>query len=273
MDPISHLADYHIHTARCGHATGAMEEYVRQARASGLMEMGFSDHIYMYWLPPEQRDPSLAMSEEEFPAYVEDVYRLQREFPDMSIRLAVEADYIPGWERQLTKALAPYPWDYVLGSVHFIGDWGFDDERHIARFQEWDVGELYERYFDLVCRGAESGLFDVMAHPDLVKKFGHRPSGDLRPLYAQVARRLKAADVCVEVNTAGLRKPVAEIYPAYELLREFRRAGLSATIGSDAHAPGQVAADYQRAVALLKEAGYTEVTVFKERRRQKRPLP
>src|SRR5919199_670286 len=121
------LNDYHIHTARCGHAFGQMSEYVAHARAQGLPEIGFSDHLYLYWLPSDRRDPELAMGEAELDAYVEDVLRLRSENSDLVIRLAIEADFIPGYEAELKRILARYPWDYVLGSVHFIDQWGFDD--------------------------------------------------------------------------------------------------------------------------------------------------
>src|SRR6266511_2201541 len=110
------LVDYHIHTARCGHASGEMAAYVEQAIRAGLPEMGFSDHIFMYWLRPEQRDPQLAMSEDGFDDYVEDVLRLRRQFPEIEIRLAVEADFIVDHEATLAGILDRYPWDYVLGS-------------------------------------------------------------------------------------------------------------------------------------------------------------
>ena len=125
------LVDYHIHTARCGHARGEMAAYVERAIRAGLPEMGFSDHIFLYWLPADRRDPELAMSEDQFDAYVEDVLRLRRAYPEIAIRLAVEADFIVDQEATLKGILDRYPWDYVLGSVHFIGDWGMDDGRYL----------------------------------------------------------------------------------------------------------------------------------------------
>lgn len=269
------LADYHVHTARCGHAVGRMEEYVAQARRHGLPEMGFSDHLYLYWLPIADRDPELAMPEHELDAYVEDVLRLRRANPDLTIRLAIEADYIPGREAELREILTRYPWDYVLGSVHFIDAWGFDDSRYRATYDGWDLDALYRRYFDLLMAAAETGLFDSMAHPDLVKKFGHHPSPalDLTALYAQVADCLRRSGVCVEVNTAGLRKPCAELYPALPLLRACRAAGVPATLGSDAHEPEQVGLAFDEAVAHLRAADYDHVVAFAARDRHRRWLP
>jgi histidinol-phosphatase (PHP family) len=261
------LVDYHIHTARCGHARGEMAEYVERAIQAGLPEMGFSDHIFLYWLPSDQRDLELAMTEEQFDAYVEDVPRLRRAYPEITIRLAVEADFIVDREAALKEILDRYPWDYVLGSVHFIGDWGLDDGRYVDRYDEWDVDDLYERYFDLVLRAAESGLFDTMAHLDLVKKFGHRARKDLADLYGRVARRLASAGVAIEVNTAGLHKPVGELYPHLDLLTACRKAGVPATLGSDAHAPEEVARDFPLALSHLRAAGYERIVAYEGRRR------
>jgi histidinol-phosphatase (PHP family) len=252
-----------------------MEEYVEQARRVGLPEMGFSDHLYVYWLPIGRRDPEVAMGEQELDQYVEDVLRLRRSNSDLTIRLAIEADYIPGQEAELKRILERYPWDYVLGSVHFIDDWGFDDERYLARFAEWDLDALYERYFSHLTRAAETGLFDSMAHPDLVKKFGHRPSPafDLACIYQQVADCFQRTGVCVEVNTAGLRKPCQEIYPSLDLLRACQRLGVPATLGSDAHQPDQVGQFFDQGLAQLRAAGYESIVAFAGRDRQRRWLP
>jgi histidinol-phosphatase (PHP family) len=269
------LNDYHVHTARCGHAVGRMAEYVAQARSLGLPEVGFSDHLYLYWLPIGERDPELAMPEHELDEYVEDVLRLRRDNPDLTIRLAIEADYVEGHAAELKQILTRYPWDYVLGSVHFVDGWGFDDTRYLATFDDWNIDRLYERYFGLLMRAADTGLFDSMSHPDLVKKFGHRPSAelDLAGLYGRVATCFKQADVCVEVNTAGLRKPCAEIYPTLGLLRACQRAGVPATLGSDAHQPDHVGLAFDEGVAHLKRGGYDSVVSFAARERGRRWLP
>ncbi len=270
---MTNLVDYHNHTSRCGHAAGSMEEYVERAIELGLAELGFSDHLHLYFLPAEQRDPSLAMREEELPEYVESVLRLRERYAGrIDLRLGLEADFFPGREEQLRSILAPYPWDYVYGSIHFLGDWGFDDSRQIGRFADWDMDALYEHYFDHVRSAARSGLFDVMAHLDLVKKFGHRPNGDATVLYADVARVLKEAGVAVEVSTAGLRKPVGEIYPGPELLAACARQGVPATLASDSHSPAEVGLHLDSAVAALRAAGYEGIVRFDRRRKVPAPL-
>jgi histidinol-phosphatase (PHP family) len=268
------LVDYHVHTARCGHASGAMERYVEHAIESGLTELGFSDHLFMYWLPEERRDPELTMAEWEHDFYIEDVERCRRRYSlDITIRLATEVDYIPGHEHALENILRRYDWDYVIGSVHFIDGWGFDDSRHLAGFAEWDIDALYQRYFSSVGASAETGLFDTIGHTDLVKKFGHRPSVDQSESYATLAARFSRSGVCVEVNTGGLRKPVSEAYPHPALLRACHEAGVPVTFGSDAHAPQEVAADFAAACGLMRAAGYQQFIAFERRQRRKIALP
>ena len=245
-----------------------MERYVERAIQSGLTELGFSDHLFMYWLSADRRDPSLGMAEWEHDFYIEDVERCRRRYAsDIVIRLATEADFIPGHEQALERILGAYDWDYVIGSVHFMGEWGFDDSRYVAEFGRRNVDALYGEYFELVGASAETGLFDTIGHSDLIKKFGHRPTVDQASAYARLAERLSRAGVCVEVNTGGLRKPVGEMYPHLDLLRAYRAAGVPVTFGSDAHAPGEVAADLSSACALMRDAGYTEYTKYAGRRR------
>ena len=268
------LVDYHVHTARCGHAVGAMERYVERAIESGLKELGFSDHLFMYWLPADRRDPELGMAEWEHDFYIEDVERCRRRYTgDITIRLSTEADFIPGHEKALESIVRRYDWDYVIGSVHFLGDWGFDDSRQIAEFEQRDIDALYAQYFETVGASAETGLFDTIGHTDLIKKFGHRATADLAGAYTRLAQRLARADVCIELNTAGLRKPVGEMYPHPDLLAACHSAGVPVTFASDAHAPNEVAADFGSAIELLRTTGYGEFVTFEKRRRLAQPLP
>lgn len=269
---LGQLADYHTHTVRCGHAVGTMEAYVEAALAAGLTEIGFSDHIPMYWLPEDQRDPGTAMPMEQLEEYVADVLRLREQYRDISIRLGIEADFIPGREEDLRRILERYEWDYVIGSVHFIGDWNFDDPSKVNRYAEWDISDLYARFFTLERMAAESGLFDMMAHIDLIKKFGHRPSNDLSRLYADVAESMAKAGVAIELSTAGWRKPVGEAYPNPSLLAECCRRGVPLVISSDAHSPEEVAWHFGEAKALALATGFTQIARFERRKRRLEPL-
>ena len=260
------LPDLHVHTARCGHAEGTPEDYLLRAHRLGLPCLGFADHLPLYWLPLEERDRSLAMPEEELAAYAEEVLSLKGRAGGISVALGVEADYIPGFEERLRALLAAHPFDYVLGAVHFIDGWGFDNPAYLDGYSAWRLDDLYARYFELVVQAVRTGLFDVLAHPDLVKKFGYRPGSDVRGLYEEVARAMAGGGICVEVNTAGLRVPAQEIYPSLEFLEACRRYGVPAALGSDAHRPGHVAWEWPLAREWLLAAGYRQVVFFEERK-------
>ena len=247
---------------------------MEHAITQGLTELGFSDHLFLYWLPPQRRDPELGMAEWELDFYIEDVERCRQRYrDDVTIRLSIEADFIPGHEQDLEKILGRYDWDYVIGSVHFLDGWGFDDSRYLSTFDAWDIDALYTRYFDLVGASAETGLFDTIGHADLVKKFGHRPTQPLAQTYERLAQRLARSSVCVEVNTAGLRKPVKEIYPHPDLLRACRAAGVPTTLGADAHAPHEVAADLASGLELMRQVGYEQFVRYAARQRANVALP
>ncbi|KAF1084871.1 Histidinol-phosphatase [Sporotomaculum syntrophicum] len=256
------LPDYHIHTFRCGHARGEMREYVEKALALGLPQIGFADHIPMYWLEAQERDPGIAMFQEDLAEYVAEVEKMRLAFPGIPIKLGIEADYMPGFEPELAKVLDQYPFDYVLGSVHYIDGWGFDNPAYLHKYKYMNIDDLYCQYFNLVQQAARSRLFNVIAHPDLIKKFGYRPRGDLRELYEQTACVFAEASVAVEINTAGLRVPAQEIYPALGLLQACRKYDVPVTTGSDAHEPGLVGYAFDKIEPMLVEAGYTKILVL-----------
>ncbi len=259
--------DNHLHTRLCGHATGEVEEYIEVAVRMGIREVGFCDHLPLYFLPPGKTIPGYAMGVKDLPCYVEMIERYASRAP-VPVKLGIEADYIPGYEEELAALLSLYPFDYVTGSVHFIDGWGFDNPVEMMEYNRREIDLVYEQYFTLTKQAALTGLFDVMAHPDLIKKFNFRPACDLSLLYEETARAFKKAGVCVEVNTAGLRYPAREIYPGLELLKIFFRHGLPVTLGSDAHSPDQVGAGLSSAIKLVKSVGYTEIATFSGRRRK-----
>ena len=257
--------DYHIHTKMCGHASGEMEEYVTAGQQKGLREIGFADHIPMYFLPAGERDSSIAMKDEELDTYVRRVREMQEKYYPFLIKLGIEADFIPGMEKELIAVLKRYDFDYILGSVHYLNGWGFDNPSHREEYDKWDLYELYQVYFETVKKAAASGIFDSMAHPDLIKKFGFRPDNDIIGIYEDTVREIAAAGVCVEVSTAGLRVPAGEIYPHADFLKLCHKYKVPVTLGSDAHLPQQVGMDFREAFAVLKNAGYTKVVTFSGR--------
>jgi histidinol-phosphatase (PHP family) len=197
--------------------------------------------------------------------YLVEVDFARQRFTEIRLVTGLEADYLAGREAETAAAIASArersdgP-SVVLGSVHFIGDWAFDDPHHVEEWDHRDVDATWRSYFGLWCDAARTGMFDVMSHPDLVKKFGHFPSFDTRELYAEAAAAAAESGVRIEVSTAGLRKPVGELYPGHELLVAFAREGVAATTGADAHEPAEVGYRLDVAYDALAQAGYESVS-------------
>jgi histidinol-phosphatase (PHP family) len=262
------LVDYHLHTRLCGHAVGEPEDYVRVAIEKGLSEIGFSDHMPLL----RTRDPRLTMAPDDLPRYIELVRDLQDSVDDIGIRLGIEMDYIPGQMEDIWKAASPYDFDYVYGAVHYLDGWGFSDSRHLSTYEGRDPDATYTRYFELFREAIREGGFDIMAHPDLVKKHGLETSLPLDGLYRDAAVEAAKADVAIEINTSGLRKRALDLYPSLGFLKACAEHGVPVTLGSDAHAPAQVGMDFDLALRFLRAAGITEIATFESRRRRMRPL-
>jgi histidinol-phosphatase (PHP family) len=268
------LPDYHVHTYRCGHAGGASRDFVLRAIDRGLAEIGFTDHIPLYFLPRERRDPRLAMREDQFDDYVAEVLALRKEFRGrIEVRLGLEADYAEGHEETLAAWLARAPWDLVLGSVHFVaGDW-IDAPGSAARFEKEGTERLYDEYYRLLAKAARSRQFDVLTHFDLPKKFGHRPSAAREAAEGEAIAAAREGGCAVEISSAGLRKPVGEAYPEDRLLRQIVAAGIPVTFSSDAHAPAEVGRDYDQTVKIARRCGVHEFVTFEGRRKTFHALP
>jgi histidinol-phosphatase (PHP family) len=268
------LTDHHVHTFRCGHAAGASRDFVLRAVQLELSEIGFTDHVPLYFLPPAERDPRLAMAEDEFTGYVEEVRNLRKEFEGrIVVRLGLEADYAEGFERELERWLDRADWDFVLGSVHWVaGDW-IDAPSSADRFEKEGVEALYREYYRLLTGAARTGLFDVLSHFDLPKKHGHRPGAPLIKSEDAAIAAAAESGCAVEISSAGLRKPVKEVYPEPRLIAKMVAAGVPFTFSSDAHAPAEVGWGYERTVSLARSLGVTEFVTFERRRRIVRPLP
>jgi histidinol-phosphatase (PHP family) len=265
------IVDYHMHLRNpreeLAHETWAVDPFVHQARAIGIDEIGFTEHGYYFvqtrtlLTVPYQTQRCVY----DLDAYVDAV--LQARERGLPVKLGLEVDYVPGREDETRALLAPYPWDYLLGSVHFIDGYGIDGEPRLL--DEVGVEETWQRYFEMLAHAARSGLFDSLSHPDLVKIFGARvESFD----YAAVADAIAEAGIAVEVSTAGLRKPVGELYPHPDFLAACRERGVPVTMGSDAHMPELVGRDFDLARELLRSVGYETATVFDRRRARQEPI-
>jgi histidinol-phosphatase (PHP family) len=212
------------------------------------------------------------MLDEEFPRYLEWVEEARAAVPQLPIRLGLEVDYFESGRDWIEELSGRVRWDYLIGSVHYLGDWAVDDPGLVHRFRERPVEEIWQRYWALFGQAARSGLFDIMAHADLVKKFGHRPEGDLRRFYEPALEAILESGVAIEINTAGLFKEVGEMYPARGFLALAASAGVPLVISSDAHAPQDVGRAFEQAVVLAKDCGFSHLQHFHERTRQAVPF-
>ena len=265
------IVDYHMHlrngSEEVAHDTWSVDPFVAAARAAGVDEIGFTEHVYYFtqtrslWTVPYQTERCLY----DLDAYVDAVVQARER--GQPVKLGLEVDYVPGREDETRKLLAPYPWDYLLGSVHFVDGFGVDGEPKLLN--EVGVEETWSRYFETLAAAARSGLFDSLSHPDLVKIFGERAAAFD---YAEVADAIAQTGIAVEVSTAGLRKPVRELYPHPDLLAACRERDVPVTLGSDAHSPDVVGRDFDRARELMRAAGYETVTVFERRLACQEPL-
>jgi histidinol-phosphatase (PHP family) len=263
------VPDYHMHTPLCKHAVGTPVEYARYAAATGLAEICFTDHAPA----PDGFDAECRMTLDQYPEYRTAVAGAAQT-PGLRVLCGIEADYYAGAADFLRDWLAAQSFDLVLGSVHYIHDWAFDDEKKAAQWDRADLAATWETYFRLVAQMADTRLYDVVGHLDLPKKFGHRISDSLLLELAQPALdRIAEADMAIELNTGGLRKPVQEIYPAPPLLARACERDIPISFGSDAHAPQQVGSGFDRAIALARRAGYTCRSSFRQRVRTLVPLP
>jgi histidinol-phosphatase (PHP family) len=273
------LTDYHVHlrpddadaTPDRHFTSGNAERYRETAEERVIAELGVAEHVYRFtaaldvWDHPFWRE----YAHDDLDAYCGFV----REETDL--RLGIEADFVPGREDRTASLLEARDWDYVVGSVHFLRDRSLDTEEYSV----WGAGEspdrVWRRYFETVAESARSGLYDIIAHPDLVKVWGAsvpRPEGDLRYFYEPVVEAFAEADVAVELSTAGWRKPVGEQYPSRPFLEMLVDAGCPIALSSDAHVPDQLGFEYERAVSLLEELGVRDIAVFERRSRRLEPL-
>jgi histidinol-phosphatase (PHP family) len=263
-------ADYHMHTPLCRHATGEPSEYAAQALKMGLTEIGFSDHSPM----PRDDFDDWRMRLDQLDEYVEKVTQAKRDHPSLVIKLALEVDYLPGHESWIRELAARHPWDYLIGSVHYVSDsWAVDNPHKLSEWKSRDPWEVWSIYFERLAMAARSKLFEIIGHADLPKKFGYYPKEDLSPLYATFLDAAKEANVAVELNTAGLRKDCKEIYPGPKFVDMMFQRGIPITFGSDAHASSEVGKDFEQAMQLAVSVGYTHSRKFTLRKISEAAFP
>jgi histidinol-phosphatase (PHP family) len=279
--------DAHVHLQPHGEAPpvdrARIELYVEHACRNGVDVVVFTEHLFRFheaytllegWWDADP-DPVLAAATKAYwldhvnlslPQYVRLIEEAKAD--GLPVRLGMELDWIPGRADDLRRLLAPYAWDCVVGSVHWLGAFLLDDERSLPEWERRDAAAVWEEYGQFVEDLAGAGLVDVLAHPDVVKVFGHRPA-DPSPLHRRLVASAARHGLALEVNTNGLRKPAAEIYPHPDVLRAARAAGIPLTIASDAHTPERVGAWWDEAAAAARAAGYNSYLAFDARKGRK----
>ncbi len=292
------MGDYHVHLHPHGpyrgvgpepgdYPPGHVEAYVEAAAARGATEIAFTEHLYRcveaeaalgpFWEAEPRRDladQTRAFVEEDrllsLDGYVDAVVAAQDR--GLPVLLGLEVDFFPETIGAVLDLLAPYPWDVLIGSVHWVGGWSVDHADVAWEFERRGVRRAYEDYFAIEADLAASGAVDVLAHVDVVKKHGHRLPEPPLDLYGPVVDGAARSGTAVEVSTAGLHVPAAEIYPEPTLLGMFHEAGVPITFASDAHTPADAARDRDRAVDLARRVGYTHRAAFRRRRRSEVPI-
>jgi len=237
---------------------GSHEDMVRTAIKGEFDEIGFSDH---FCIKPECK---WAVDSDGIYLLEEYVELMRTRFGDkINILFGLEVDYFPGKEKQIREAIAPFDLDYIIGSIHFLDDWNYDTDK--SQYDQYDNDFLYRWYFKELQKAANSGLFDIMAHPDLIKKFQIWPNTPQKELFEETAKVFAQAGVVCEINTSGIDRPCGEFFPGKDLLKAFYEAGVQVTLGSDSHKPKQIGRYFDDAVALLKDIGYEYVVQFCKR--------
>jgi histidinol-phosphatase (PHP family) len=251
--------DYHIHSS-FSDGRAAPEDYIAPAVAAGLNEIGFSEHLTLF---RESLDWSMNASDVE--PYLNHINNLSRNVTSIKVRKGLEVDFFPGKEKEIWSLLKKTKLDYVIGSVHYLGDSTVDMGPEF--YEGMNIDSLFEVYFDMVDTAAASGLFDIIAHCDYIRIFNFKPSLDPEYLYRKIARSFKVHDVAFEINTNGRNRPVGDFYPDRKYLRIFREENVPVCVNSDAHMPSRVGQYFDEAYELLRSAGYSEMAVFENRER------
>jgi histidinol-phosphatase (PHP family) len=256
--------DYHIHS-RFSDGRSAPEDYISPAVAAGLEEIGFSEHLTLF-----RKSLDWSMKPSEAKPYLAHIKALSQKTRNIKVKTGLEIDYFPGKEKEIYSFLSKIQLDYAIGSVHYLGDSTVDMGPEF--YDGKNIDKLFETYFEQVTAAAASGLFDIIAHCDLIRIYGFKPLADPEYLYRKMAKSFKMHDVVFEINTNGRNRPIGEFYPDGKFLRIFKEENVPVCVNSDAHMPSRVGQYFDEAYELLKSVGYSEMAVFENRERIMMPF-
>lgn len=253
------VIDLHNHTPLCNHATGNIEEYVQKAIIEKIDIFGFSDHA------PMNFDEAYRMNFDQMSAYENEVLRVKEKYTEeIEILLAYEVDYLEGY---IDKRVLSRDVDYRIGSVHFLGNWGFDNPEFIGGYSSKNIDEIWENYFEAITHMAQSNLFHIVGHLDLIKIFKFLPKKDIRLIAQKAIKAIKKANMVVEINAAGIRKPIGEHYPSPLLMELIAENDIPITFGSDAHAIEHIGYEHEKMRQFAQQFGYKKCATFRKKER------
>jgi len=256
--------DYHMHSSYSD-GRSVPEDYIAPAIAAGLSEIGFSEHLTLF---KDLEDWN--MNPVNISPYISHLEALQNSTKSVKIKIGLEVDYFAGKEEEISAYLTPLPLDYIIGSVHYLGEKTVDFGPEF--YEGKSIDNLFESYFDSVIAAVASGLFDIIGHCDLIRIYGYKPLTDQEPLYRKLAKTMKTHNVVFEVNTNGRNRPLADFYPDRRFLHIFREENVPVCVNSDAHMPSRVGQYFDEAYELLRYIGFTEMAVFDKRKRRMVPF-
>ena len=253
------IVDLHNHTPLCNHASGSIETFVQKAIEQRIDIFGFSDHA------PMNFDTHYRMGFHEMESYESEVLHVKEKYHnEIEILLAYEVDFLEAYidERVLAREV-----DYLIGSVHFLGRWGFDNPEFIGEYHHQNIDEIWERYFEAIEAMAHTRFFDIVGHLDLIKVFKFLPTKDIRLIADKAIKAIKKANMVIEINTAGIRKPIGEQYPSVQLMELIAEADIPITFGSDAHELSHIGLEKEAMINFARHYGYKKCATFKNRER------
>ncbi|MDD2430198.1 MAG: histidinol-phosphatase [Firmicutes bacterium] len=263
------LVDYHMHLENGPKTLDYVEQFLKVAKRRGISEIGFSEHCYRFKEARHLLDNAWARERnvDSLKEYLELLNRAkQKGWP---IKIGIEVDYLPEAEGRIREFLKEYEFDYVFGSVHWLDDFGFDLKENLSVWEQSDVTQVWKDYFETLLKAAESGLFDSLPHPDLIKIYNFYPKEDLNSFIAEIFREIAKTGVALEASTAGWRKPIGEMYPSTDILELIKVHNIPITLASDAHFPEDVGKDFDRMIPILQKAGIEEFLRFNKHQRSK----
>lgn len=252
--------DLHNHTFLCNHASGSIDEYILKAIDLGINIYGFSCHA------PMRFDEKYRMKLEELETYCKMIADAKERYKGkIEILLGLEVDFIEGKKNLIEKSVLECQSDYLIGSVHFLDEWGFDNPEFMGEYAKKNLEECWINYLNAIKKMAQSKFFQIVGHFDLLKIFGHKPSTNIKPYLQETLQSIKDSEMVLEINAAGLRKPIKEQYPNLEILKYAKKIGIPITFGSDAHNLDEVGFGYEDCVKIAKEAGYQKAIFFRNK--------